>query len=291
MILPKTFIKSKINEVANDNGIDNLKYVQNKDYFINYPYKVKYSFNSRGFRDFEWPDNIDDLKKSIWCIGDSFTSGVSVPFNHTWAQVLKKLSKINTINVSLDGGSNNWIARQASYILNDIKPRNMVIHWSFINRREKNHEDLIELAWQEFYNIIKDPSWPTITYKQYQTLPKNIVNEIEMNPSFKLIDKIDFDSEARTWFAECSLEEDYVNFQKCLNILGNFNQTNIIHTFVPYWHLGTWEYEGQYIYEKFNWHNQKVIKEIQSLDYGRDSYHYDRLTAEKLCSLINLALV
>lgn len=292
MILQKTLVKLRANEISTSSGIDNYEVVKDKKHWLNYPYQIEYRFNSRGFRDSEWPNNEVELKKSIWCIGDSFTSGVGIPFSHTWPQVLKQISKVNTINISLDGASNNWITRQASYILNEITPTNLVIQWSFVNRREKDHQELTELAWEKFYSRIKDPTWPNVTYKNYKNLPKNLINEIESNPFFeKWIHEIDYGTEARLRFINSSLEEDYENFQKCLNILGNFNQTNIIHTFIPYWHLGTWESEGQYIYEKFNWHNQKVIKEIRTLDYGRDNFHYDLLTAEKLCKLINSALV
>jgi hypothetical protein len=36
----------------------------------------------------------------------------------------------------MDGASNDWIARQATEILNEIQPDNIVIQWSYSHRRE-----------------------------------------------------------------------------------------------------------------------------------------------------------
>ncbi len=74
--------------------------------FLDYPYPISYSYNSHGFRDDEWPD---DLSNVIWCIGDSFTTGVGVPFDHRWPNILQ--SKINKrcINLGIDGASNELI--------------------------------------------------------------------------------------------------------------------------------------------------------------------------------------
>ena len=293
MILPKTLIKSRINEVSDQSGIDSLEHALDKDHFINYPYKIEYKFNSRGFRDFEWPTSINELQKSIWCIGDSFTSGVGVPFEHTWPQVLKKMSLRNVINVSLDGASNSWISRQTGYILEEIRPEIIIIQWSYINRRERSEEELTEKAWDFFYNAIKDPSWPTdIKFNNFKTLllPEQI-KDIESDPFYhKFKDELDYDSEGRIDFVKCSLQEDLDCFRLCVNNLSNPKKTKIIHTFIPYWHLTTLD-ESLKLYDTFNWHNQTVIKEIKTLDYGRDHHHYDRITAEKLCGEIIQALV
>jgi hypothetical protein len=68
-------------------------------------------------------------------VGDSFTSGLGVPYHHTWHQVLSDKLKINTINVSMDGASNSWITRKTIDLL-EIKPKNIIIQWSYIHRRE-----------------------------------------------------------------------------------------------------------------------------------------------------------
>jgi hypothetical protein len=109
---------------------------KNKEHYLNFPYKVDYRFNSRGYRDLDWPDSIDELKNAIWCIGDSFTVGIGSPFNHTWPQVLQQRTGIRTINVSMDGASNEWIVRKINRLIEIVAPANIVALWSYFHRRE-----------------------------------------------------------------------------------------------------------------------------------------------------------
>ena len=71
-------------------GMDSPSNAIDKVHFSSFPYKVAYSYNSRGFRDAEWPKTIEELKDAIWCIGDSFTAGVGSPYEHMWTQLLQK---------------------------------------------------------------------------------------------------------------------------------------------------------------------------------------------------------
>ncbi len=112
-----------------------------KRHFLSYPYPVKYQFNSRGFRDQEWPDNIEELRNAIWCIGDSFTVGLGSPIQHTWPYVVGKHLNRRVINVSMDGGSNEWIARQTLNIINKISPKDVIIMWSYFQRRENQNSN------------------------------------------------------------------------------------------------------------------------------------------------------
>lgn len=133
MILPDFKLKSRINLNLNFSGMDSPSNAKDKSYFENYRYKINYKFNSRGFRDEEWPDNLNDV---IWCLGDSFTVGLGCPANHTWHYVLSQKTKKRCINVSMDGASNDWIARKALSLFQEIKPKIVVIHWSFLWRSE-----------------------------------------------------------------------------------------------------------------------------------------------------------
>jgi len=121
-----------------DSPEEQLRRSGSTDWFDNYPHEVVYNFNSRGFRDAEWPESIDDLKQSIWCVGDSFTVGLGANYKHTWPYILQEKTQRRTINVSMDGASNARIAINASYILYDLQPEHMVIHWSYTHRREQN---------------------------------------------------------------------------------------------------------------------------------------------------------
>ena len=109
-------------------GLDTYEQCLDKEYFVNYPYKVFYFFNQRGFRDHDWPN---DLEEKIWCVGDSFTVGLGQPFEHIWPRQID-----NSINISMNGASNDWIARKALYIIQNANPSVILIQWSYLHRRE-----------------------------------------------------------------------------------------------------------------------------------------------------------
>ncbi len=135
MILQDLILFYKRNLTTNTSGIDSLALCPNKDHFKNFKYDVAYKYNSRGFRGKEWPETIEEAQSAIWCIGDSFTVGLGSPYDHTWTQVLQQKSNKQTVNVSMDGASNEWISKTAIKILNEVKPVNMVLMWSYIHRR------------------------------------------------------------------------------------------------------------------------------------------------------------
>ena len=100
MILPDLLLTTRANQHWQFSGMDSLEQCQIKNYFKSYPYTFDYVYNSRGFRDVEWPNDIDQLKTAIWCVGDSFTEGMGCPADHAWPYILKKRTSIKTINVS-----------------------------------------------------------------------------------------------------------------------------------------------------------------------------------------------
>jgi len=140
MILPDFILRSRVNQNWSYSGIDSIDWCKNKKHFESYPHKISYNYNSRGFRDSEWPNDLDKLKHAVWCVGDSFTVGVGSPLEHTWVyQVSKQLEK-RTINISMDGASNEWIARKVIQICETVSPELIIIQWSYTNRRE--HKNL-----------------------------------------------------------------------------------------------------------------------------------------------------
>lgn len=122
--------------------LDNRQECFNREHFDNYPHEVSYTFNSRGFRDAEWPETIDELKEAIWCVGDSFTFAVGAPVHHNWPTILQ--SKINRrcINISMCGASNEWILRKARRIAEEINPLAIVTHLSYTHRGERDSHTL-----------------------------------------------------------------------------------------------------------------------------------------------------
>lgn len=142
MILPDFILPSRINQRWLHSGIDSAEQCQDRDWFDQYPHAVDYCYNSRGFRDQEWPTITDQLKHATWCIGDSFTVGLGSPVQHTWPYLLQQHTDTRTINVSMDGASNKWIARKLFQIISEIKPKIAVVQWSYLFRDEDSNSQL-----------------------------------------------------------------------------------------------------------------------------------------------------
>jgi hypothetical protein len=140
MILSDFVLLSRVNQTWSYSGIDSLEHCMDKKHFKSYPHEISYNYNSRGFRDTEWPDDLEKLKDAVWCVGDSFTVGIGSPIEHTWVCQVSKQLKKQTINVSMDGASNEWIARKVIQICETVSPKLIIIQWSYTNRRE--HKDL-----------------------------------------------------------------------------------------------------------------------------------------------------
>lgn len=126
-------VNSKINAVLTFTGTDTADTCPDPTWFQTYPHHIQYQYNSRGFRDAEWPA---DLKNAIWCIGDSATAGIGSPIEHTWPRLLSQATNTPTINISMDGASNDCLSRLSAQVLTEIQPVAIVHQWSFIHRRE-----------------------------------------------------------------------------------------------------------------------------------------------------------
>lgn len=135
--MPQVVLPPRCNKHYSTLGIDSFFNCRDRWHYIRYPHSVEYHFNSRGFRDSEWPE---DLSTVTWCVGDSFTLGIGSPVEHTWPQQLNR----PCVNISMDGASCAWIARQARHIL-QLQPQNMIIVWSFLERREYANTELNDL--------------------------------------------------------------------------------------------------------------------------------------------------
>jgi hypothetical protein len=136
MILPDFILPSRVNQRWQYSGIDSPENCNDKQYFQSYPHAIEYCYNSRGYRDQEWPTELLELQNSIWCIGDSFTVGLGNPIEHTWPYILQQQTSQRTINVSMDGASNEWMARKIKRIVEVIAPKTIVVQWSYFPRRE-----------------------------------------------------------------------------------------------------------------------------------------------------------
>lgn len=255
MILSDTIIKSKANKIEEYDGpIDGPLFKNRK-----YKYEILYNYNSRGFRDNEWPT--ENLQDCIWCIGDSFTVGIGVEYDHIWPQILQKKLQKRTINISLAGASNNWIARHTCNILKEIKPKYLVIHWSYLHRREMSLTEVLNNC-QETYDKTKTNILTMETCKEIYDLEVKRMIHIVQNHN-------DLD--------------DIKNLQDCIEKVSCQPDTNIIHSFIPGF------YKFLSVYKEFNFYNQKFCQPFYCIDYGKDLVHYGNKTATKfvnsLCDL------
>jgi len=139
-------IQNKIGVHQKTSGIDSYKWCRNKNYYKNYEKEISYLYNSKGFRDKEWPK---DLSKVIWCVGDSFTVGIGQPFDETWPQLLQKATGKRCINVAEDGCSNDVIAKRIKKIHKLYKPKSIVVMWSYLHRRQNKHYDKTDFGLKE----------------------------------------------------------------------------------------------------------------------------------------------
>jgi hypothetical protein len=279
MILPDLILYTFVNRKEDSaGGMDSLEYSLDKKHFMSYPYQIHYQYNSRGFRDSEWPDNADELQNAVWCVGDSFTVGIGSPREHTWTHILEQKIGKRTINVSMNGASNDWISKQAKKIISTVSPKVLILHWSYISRRElQNMDQARERAWQIFYKNTADADWPTCAWADIHKLPSFIIdrinqagwNEKKISDEHRILGSIN-----------CTTRTDVENTVDCINSVNQFqNSTKIIHSFIPHF---TPEGADSQIYsqilESQNL-NRIFLPEIKLLDYARDKHHYDVKTS------------
>jgi hypothetical protein len=273
MILPDFILPSRVNQRQNYSGMDSIEYCFDKNHFRSYPYLIEYVYNSRGYRDAEWPNTFDELKNAVWCVGDSFTVGIGQPFDHIWPQVLSKQLDKRNINVSMDGASNNWIARRAQTIIDYIAPTYLIILWSYTHRRENPDQlltdeqrripyskDSVEDDYLVWLNVLKNIK-PSNTKIIHATIPEfhpieptNLVIEIWNNikdPSWPACPRTSTDFENLPKY----ILDELKNLHLCHDKIKTQLESDVIH-----------------IYNR--------------LDWARDHHHFDVLTAQWLVDQI-----
>jgi hypothetical protein len=124
---------------SKDSGLDTLEECLDKDHYLSYTKDISYRYNSRGFRDHEWPE---DLSNVVWCVGDSFTVGTGQPFEESWPQVLEKKIGKRCINLGEDGCANDTLALRIQEICKLYKPKLIVVMWSYLHRRRIDGENV-----------------------------------------------------------------------------------------------------------------------------------------------------
>lgn len=121
-----------VNWSSRYSGKDSFWNCDDRWHFLRYAKKIKYDYNSLGFRDTEWPEDLTDV---IWCIGDSFTVGLGQPFNETWPQLLQKKLGKRCINLGENACSNDAILLRTKEVVERYQPKIVVVMWSYFARR------------------------------------------------------------------------------------------------------------------------------------------------------------
>ena len=283
MIFKDFIIPSRANQVWQTTGMDSAELCRDPKHYQSYPHEIEYRYNDRGYRDDPWPDDLRVLQNAVWCIGDSFTVGIGSPRQHTWPYLLQQALGQRTINVSMDGASNNWIARRAVQVIKHLAPRVIVLHWSYVNRRETDVEIELDQAWDQFYGNVRAATWPECSRQDRHLLPEHIQQELKQaHGDFN----ISVPDECRLIHAtDCSDDDDISNTLDCINRVNQAAvHTRVIHSFIP-----------EFVPATFKGHIESqisglVIPETVTLDLGRDGHHYDRATARWLVDQIQRLL-
>lgn len=296
-MLPDLILPSRVNLYCTESGIDSLLRCYNKKHFKNYPYQVEYQYNSRGFRDQEWPENFDQLQDAVWCIGDSFTVGVGSPIENTWPRVVAKTLNARIINVSMDGSSNEWIARRTVDIFNAIKPNRIIVMWSYFHRRESENQSLNDEQRRIEYGIDS---------LKYETADhENFV---------KCVNKVNYHAPECVHFiipsaaANISPARIYDTIQEKWQLLrGPDWPADPPETPDEYWQLPSWVLEEIETVHRCDGYLKELLADMQAsqplhnylqsslkyyggvvpeLDKARDSHHFDLLTSQWVAATV-----
>lgn len=254
-------------------GIDSLNRCLDRELFANWPHAVDYRYNSRGFRDQEWPQ---DLESAVWCLGDSFTAGIGSCFEHTWPQVLSQHSQCRVITVSMDGASNEWIARSACDAYDLAQPHHMVIMWSYLHRRECPNADLLDLYrrthhvkstdMQDFENLHscrEQVHAHCANSNLVELIIPNFSNNSFTDVAWKKIRDPSWPILLPSTMTEC--QDLYPNIVAELRTLHGIDINGLL--------------EFQAIQQSHPEFLQDLIR-VEYLDRARDGHHFDLLTAE-----------
>ena len=252
---------------------------EKKKFNKNYLFPVSYKFNSRGYRDAEWPP-FEQLSQAIWCFGDSFTVGIGAPYPHIWPQRLEYKTKTRTINVSMSGASNEWMYRKMQLVLQEIQPQTMVVQWTFPHRREKSIDSMIEKQWQTHYKNIRGSNWPDCTFAERDKLPDWILKEISSRYPMPEVTIHDEDRRINPHKADIELS-DQTNIDHTIDLIQKIESikknTNIIHSVIT----GFGDMiDDKTLLKQFESLPFNFIPEFPMLDRARDLYHYDIKTAD-----------
>jgi len=240
----------------------------------NWTTPIEYIFNSRGFRDREWPS---DLSNVVWFVGGSELLGTGVAYQHAPPRVVESLTQRRCIDISIQRASNNWIARQVHNILDsDVSPKNIVIQWSFTTRWELDKQQAQDQELEWLYQAIRLENWPKQikSFSDYKKLSKEIQDAVAQDDYFQKICKMTGAEESGQIHYKQDLLFDWAGAKHTLDLVKQIEQkknfTQIVYTFVPKFAEPD---ERDFVYNELDKIGATYIPEYDQIDLARDNSH------------------
>ena len=171
----------------------------------------------------------------------------------------------------MDGASNDWICRVTLSILEQFPQAQIVVHGSYIHRRELPWHTALASKFATMYAAVKDPSWPCCDWQHYSSLPQRIQQELTQRHGWQ---PTVWDDERVLPHIYSTVDQDCDHIAHCVAQL----PPQVIQTSIPHWAPVNTNLTL----------SQPVIQTVQ-LDRSRDGHHYDRLTSEWLVDQIMTA--
>ena len=283
MLLPDFILPELKNAVLESTGMDSVEFCKDRQYFEKFSLPVSYTYNSRGFRDLEWPTC---LQQSTWCLGDSFTVGLGLPFELTWPQQVRTNLDVDTVSVAMDGASNQWIARRACQILEQIRPRHMIIMWSYFHRRELSDQTLTDMKRRLHYDALDQL---TIDYDNFENCVKSVTNANKTTTIIHaMIPNCHDVVHARSTWDQIKGESWPAQLPTSLTNLPKFVQHEIAHVHGMFDKL---EKLCQCAVRLESLKTTTQFVDYDVVDWARDGYHFGVKTSEmlgkKLCRIVS----
>lgn len=263
MILPTLIVPKMINKKLEYLSPDTPEDSTNKHQFNSWPSKISYEFNSRGFRDSEWPE---DLDKAVWFLGDSVVLGIGQSLPTILCSQFNSITGRTTVNLGVRGVSNHTTAYVAQQVLNEVQPANLVICWSYFYRRPI--KDTYDFLVEGHTHSIKSDDVEDMFY--FRNLVGHLPTNFKTNiihvfcPGYSVLSQ---DLAQRAWsdirdplwppkFTELDhLPSGIVEEISCVHGLYNFFKN------VPEWN-------------RFKKSLEHVVDNIMIQDRARDAYHW-----------------
>jgi hypothetical protein len=288
MILPILYRQAEVNKKATHIGIDHPEVYRKRkvdlDAVARFPLEISYQFNSRGFRGPEWPSDVKSLTESIWVIGSSYAMSVGLPEEYMLSLRIKEHLNESAIDASAGGVSNEWIRDRAQYIIDTLHPEELVIHWTLLHVRDDidrlNRE--LEQQWQNYYQAIKDPSWPAVSRDHISSLPNNILDELQSSDDYYRSLCLSDDDRINLVLRVSIAEGTPILFECIKHIEQHKQNTRVYHVLPPI----TEETDPYYPDLEHSITNISpgviLVPTVKRVDLARDQYHYGPISSRNL---------